>query len=84
MLGERAKNQIMADEIENQKRQLEFQAKQQEMMESIIKEMEKKIVGGEQLKTPTNEAQEENLMHRQSFKIKREKNLELEKQRVQK
>ena len=47
LLGERAKNQAMADEIEKQRAQLENQKKQQEMMESIIKEMESKIKGGE-------------------------------------
>lgn len=76
----------MADEIEKQKAQLELQEKQQKMMEVILAEMEMKIVGGagEVLKTPKNQEQAEELMHRQSFKMKREKNLELEKQRVQK
>ena len=46
--------------------------------------MELKIVGGEKQEAHINESAEEYLMHRQSFKIKREKNIEMEKQRVQK
>ena len=54
------------------------------MMQSIIEEMQNKVIGGEILRASTNQQQEEDLMHRQSFKMKREKNLELERQRVQK